>query len=925
MKKSGFIVLCGLLCSLHFSAWCDNNDTLSHYKAEFTKLNRDYVENPTNVETMLNLVTFYSDSANPMRNYAEAMRFMCAAESRYAALVASDDDYRELRKLIKKDINIPYIRQRKQELANKARQELSSGRDFSLVEIDSYEEAFAGDATTIRLIKHLRISQSLRIANETKNIDDCYGIITTYPGSSEAETADAMLAELGKQLFSSCKTEEEIDAVAARYDKSESIRHAALQRKAHLEYVRACKKNDADAYRNYIKAYPSGDDYLTAINRLDTLLAVEYARLKTPQDYVQFIDSNSTNPIAEKALEELRRRITEDHDVVAARLYLEHFPLDDSYNEIFRLFYEWHASEGNRQPIEAFANQYPDFPFKTAMQTDLSQSTNIDAFNLNRPYNAAEKENYASFIRMNTGKGIAFVALQRMMQPLTTQKKWKKAQQLLDEFALSFEVESKKEYEELKGLVNNVPDNRNTIAAMIVSSQDMMHPVLSTDGATLYYTTATERGNVIYYAQQAVVKKHTTWKAVGPVLFDNFDNTDATLYSFYDNGNKMVLGQHGDIMLAERKGTMWHVFETPTAPVNSCYNDEDGYMLPDGSGMLLTSDRPEGFNLQTSGANYHGDNAKATDIYFVARTETGWGDIVNLGQHINTGFAERSAVMSKDMKTMYFISDGRGGFGYGDIYMAQRKRCDSWTEWDTPMNLGRNANSGFDEASLSLTDNESRLVVASKRNGVRYGCYSVGTTHESTNGFYPFSLILGERAIERVCIMEIESQSTLLAKEDPKNDTPITVNCFNGKKYAVFCNNKNRYVPPFSIIGNQMIVPTGFSLEQLTSQQVQLDMPTMVFYESSDRLMPIAETTLDYIADYLEKEPTAVVSFAINVEGVDDVLCFKLSQKRAQTIKTFLIQKGIEGAQIITSNYGNLNYKTGVHPNTAVSLHFELR
>ena len=55
------------------------------------------------------------------------------------------------------------------------------------------------------------------------------------------------------------------------------------------------------------------------------------------------------------------------------------------------------------------------------------------------------------------------------------------------------------------------------------------------------------------------------------------------------------------------------------------------FRVENGTGMLLASDRPNGQNLQPSGALFHGDTALATDLYFIPYTQNGWGAAVNLG------------------------------------------------------------------------------------------------------------------------------------------------------------------------------------------------------------------------------------------------------------------------------------------------------
>lgn len=75
---------------------------------------------------------------------------------------------------------------------------------------------------------------------------------------------------------------------------------------------------------------------------------------------------------------------------------------------------------------------------------------------------------------------------------------------------------------------------------------------------------------------------------------------------------------------------------------------------------------------------------------------------MNLGFAINTELEESSPYLSSDGKTLYFASQGHGGYGGFDIYMTTRLD-DTWTNWSPPVNLGPAINTATDEEHFSLT------------------------------------------------------------------------------------------------------------------------------------------------------------------------------------------------------------------------------
>ena len=93
-----------------------------------------------------------------------------------------------------------------------------------------------------------------------------------------------------------------------------------------------------------------------------------------------------------------------------------------------------------------------------------------------------------------------------------------------------------------------------------------------------------------------------------------------------------------------------------------------------------------------------------------------WGPIVHIPPPINSEFEDQAAVLSKDMKTMYFSSNRPGSIGGSkDIWVSTRKSIDA--EWTTPRNLGPSINSSGTELVRSLTSDGSILLFQSDRNG----------------------------------------------------------------------------------------------------------------------------------------------------------------------------------------------------------------
>ena len=143
--------------------------------------------------------------------------------------------------------------------------------------------------------------------------------------------------------------------------------------------------------------------------------------------------------------------------------------------------------------------------------------------------------------------------------------------------------------------------------------------------------------------------------------------------TFSPDGKRMLWGAIGwsngaggwDIYESERSTSGW----SPPRAVsfNSASNDFDPSFAPDGSGVYFFSNRDGGFGKD--------------DLYFAPfEARTGhYGAAKNLGATINSAGDEWAPVVSADGQRLMFASDGHGGRGKHDLFIAHR-RGTSWSD-----------------------------------------------------------------------------------------------------------------------------------------------------------------------------------------------------------------------------------------------------
>lgn len=238
-------------------------------------------------------------------------------------------------------------------------------------------------------------------------------------------------------------------------------------------------------------------------------------------------------------------------------------------------------------------------------------------------------------------------------------------------------------------------------------------------------------------------------KALGPEINTAYDELAPRLspdgqflYFVRSQHPGNVTGRAGrqDIWVAERQADgSWAPAENPGRPINDERHNGIGAVVDNGQALFLTNtygggEIPAGTGISISNrgaegweqpitvfdAELIGNNARFTSFYvtpdqramvlsldkgpgkkedlFVSFPAGGrqWSEPKSLGEVINTSGFETSPFLSADRQRLFFSSNGFGGEGSGDIYMATRLD-DTWQNWTEPVNLGKTVNTkGFD-------------------------------------------------------------------------------------------------------------------------------------------------------------------------------------------------------------------------------------
>lgn len=152
----------------------------------------------------------------------------------------------------------------------------------------------------------------------------------------------------------------------------------------------------------------------------------------------------------------------------------------------------------------------------------------------------------------------------------------------------------------------------------------------------------------------------------------------------------------------------WMPPESISANINSKWNEGTCTISANGRKLIFTS---------CLGRTGYG----SCDLFQSVKVGDEWSRPENMGPNVNTADWESQPSLSADGRTMYFVSDRRGGYGRRDIWVS---RLDDSGQWTKAENAGKVVNTSFDEISPFIHANNRTLYFAS--NGLPgYGGYDI--------------------------------------------------------------------------------------------------------------------------------------------------------------------------------------------------------
>lgn len=343
-----------------------------------------------------------------------------------------------------------------------------------------------------------------------------------------------------------------------------------------------------------------------------------------------------------------------------------------------------------------------------------------------------------------------------------------------------------------------------------------------------------------------------------------------------------------NIMFSEKSGDTWSEPERLDVLPDSILAAHPA-LSPDGLTLYFVSDKEGGFG--------------GKDIWKVTRAapDQSWSSPENPGPDINSSGDELFPYMRNET-TLYFSSDGLIGMGGLDIFEAKVQPDGSWTV----KNMRAPINSSADDFGITFENDNDRGIFSSTRKG--RGNDELYSFELPPLRFNVTGLVKDEKTgapVEASIVQLIASDgSNLQAETGAGGDFKFAL---KSEVDYIFLASKRGYLN-----GKERETTKGQEKSRdfmvtilLTPIDQPIELPNIFYDFNKWDLRPESMVSLDKLVETLNDNPNVTIELMSHTDSRDtEEYNLELSQKRAQSVVQYLIEKGIETERLSAKGYG---------------------
>ena len=444
-------------------------------------------------------------------------------------------------------------------------------------------------------------------------------------------------------------------------------------------------------------------------------------------------------------------------------------------------------------------------------------------------------------------------------------------------------------------------------------------PTVTADGETMIFTRLFARQEDFFQTK----KINGVWQKAVPLDELNTDNSegaqvvsaDGNLLLFAAKDRPDGLGSF-DIYFSKKIKDKWSVAK-PFAAINTPYWESQPSISADGRTIYFASTRPKG--------------AGGIDIWYIQSENGKWSEARNLGTPINTRWDDQTPFIHADNATLFFTSEGHAGMGGKDLFLARRQ---SDSAWNTPENLGFPINTKENEGTLAVALDGKLAYFGRATKADLYDIYTFDLYEKIRPAPVTYVRAMVRDAVEkgplsnaRLEFVDLASQK--IAAISATDETGGFLTCLPfGKNYALNVSRKDyifqsenfnlteaaTFAKPFDLvfylqkIANSPQKPAdteGFPKPPKVEEAKPIVLKNVFFETNKADLRKESRTELNKLRLLLTENPTMKIEISGHTDNVgSDAENLSLSEKRAKSVRDFLVQNGIASERLTYKGYG---------------------
>lgn len=456
----------------------------------------------------------------------------------------------------------------------------------------------------------------------------------------------------------------------------------------------------------------------------------------------------------------------------------------------------------------------------------------------------------------------------------------------------------------LQALQHPVPFKPENLGPEINTADDEYFPAITADENTLIFTRKINNNEDFYKA----VKVNGKWQTA-TFLSDNINTPKF-------NEGALSLSQDGKVLFftgCNRPDGLGH------CDIYIAQKKGDDWGKPfDISPPVNSSSWEAQPSISADGRTlYFVSNRKGGyggyDIWKSTLAEKGWSEPENLGPNINTSFNEQSPFIHPDDSTLYFCSNGWPGMGGNDLFVSHLGKDGKWQK---PENLGYPINSSGDENGLTLTANGNYAFFSSNNlNGA--GGFDIYTFELPPNlRPHMVTYVKGivndavskqplEAAVE---IVDLEKNTPVYQDYSSAEQGDFLATLPTGKNYGLNISKEGYlfYSANFSLIGHENKNPFNLTaLLQPLEVGNKVILKNIFFDTNKFDIKDESKPELQKLLDFLNNNPNIHIEVSGHTDNVgSNQFNQTLSENRAKAVYQYLIANGINAARLVYKGYG---------------------